>query len=56
MKKTVLGQAIQRVLYAGLLPMAASPAAFAADQAAATTTANDTSTDRKSTRLNSSHH
>ena len=44
MKKTVLGQAIQRVLYAGLLPMAASPAAFAADQAAATTTASDTST------------
>ena len=46
MKKTVLGQAIQRALYAGLLPMAAAPAAFAADQAAATatTTASDTST------------
>ena len=45
MNKTALGQAIQRALYAGLIPLAATPAAaLAADQAAATTTASDTST------------
>ena len=45
MKKNLLKQTIQRVLYAGLLPLAAAPAAFAADQAASSTAAaTDTST------------
>src|SRR5690242_15271999 len=44
MKKTTLQQAIQHVLYAGALSTLATPAAFAADQAAATTTSSDTST------------
>src|SRR5580698_4879784 len=45
MKKNLLQQAIQRALYAGLLPLAAAPSAFAADQtASATTTTTDTST------------
>ena len=44
MKKTALQQAIQHALYTGALSMLAAPAAFAADQAAATTTSSDTST------------
>ena len=46
MKKNLLQQAVQRALYAGLLPMVAAPAAFAADQtaSASTTTTTDTST------------
>ena len=45
MKKNLLQQAVQRALYAGLLPLAAAPSAFAADQtASATTTTTDTST------------
>jgi iron complex outermembrane receptor protein len=46
MKKNLLQQAVQRALYAGLLPLVAAPAAFAADQTASatTTTTTDTST------------
>ncbi len=39
MKKNSLQRAIQRALYAGLLPLAAAPAAYAADQAASSTAA-----------------
>jgi len=46
MKKNLVQQAVQRVLYTGLLPLLASPAAFAADQAASSSAAaaTDTST------------
>jgi iron complex outermembrane receptor protein len=46
MKKNLLQQAVQHALYAGLLPLAAAPSAFAADQTASatTTTTTDTST------------
>ena len=44
MKTKSLQHAVQRALYAGLIPLAAAPAAFAADQVASSSAATDTST------------